>query len=90
MPIVIIFRRCCKIMTECEWIDIFRRNLHELMAERGYFQSDLAEAAGLSQTTISRYLNGDRMPNLRSIINLSYELDVDVSELIDFGDRIEG
>ena len=77
-------------MTECEWIDIFRRNLHELMAERGYFQSDLAEAAGLSQTTISRYLNGDRMPNLRSIINLSYELDVDVSELIDFGDRIEG
>lgn len=77
-------------MTELQWIEIFRRNLYELMVEKGYFQNDLAEATGMSDASISRYLNGQRIPNLKAIINIAYELDVDVADLIDFGDRIEG
>lgn len=76
-------------MTETEWIEIFRKNLVELMAERGYSQGDLAESIGVADATISRYLNGERMPNIKSIVNLAYELDVPLDDLIDFGDRIE-
>lgn len=76
-------------MTETEWMDIFRRNLIELMIERGYSQGDLAESIGVSDSTISRYLNGERIPSLKSILNLTYELDVSLDDLIDFGDRIE-
>lgn len=72
-----------------EWIETFRINLIELMQERGYTQRDLAESTGLGEGTISRYLNGMRMPTVKSIVNLSYELGVDVADLVDFGDRIE-
>lgn len=77
-------------MTEIEWIDIFRDNLKELMCDRGYNQYDLADEAGLSQSSLSRYLKGERMPTVRSIINLAYVLDCDIADLLDFGDRIEG
>lgn len=77
-------------MTEFEWLDIFAGNLHELMQERGYSQGDLADDSGLDQATISRYLNRRRIPTVRAIVNLAHTLDCDISELIDFGDRIEG
>lgn len=77
-------------MTEVEWLDIFADNLLSLMQERGYPQGDLAEEAGLDRASISRYVNKRCMPSIKSIINLAYVLDCDVSELIDFGDRIEG
>lgn len=76
-------------MTETEWLDIFADNLQSLMQERGYTQGDLADETGLDQTTISRYLNKQRIPTVRAIVNLAFTLDCDISELIDFGDRIE-
>lgn len=77
-------------MTETEWVEIFRTNLIEMMSEYGYTQRDLAEATGLSEMAISNYVNGRRIPTVRSIINISYEFNIDVNDLIDFGDRIEG
>ncbi len=77
-------------MTETEWLDIFASNLFEIMNERGYTQGDLAEDTGLSEASISYYLNRRRIPGIRAIVNIAYVLDVDVAELIDFGDRIEG
>ena len=77
-------------MTEVEWLDIFGDNLKDLMEERGYNQSNLAEATGLSQNAISQYINKTRIPTIRAIINLAYELDCDISDFIDFGDSIEG
>lgn len=77
-------------MTETEWIDIFRTNLIEMMAEYGYTQRDLADATGLSEMAISNYVNGKRIPTVRAIINISYELNIEVNDFIDFGDRIEG
>lgn len=77
-------------MTETEWIEIFRTNLIEIMTEYGYTQRDLADATGLSEMAISNYVNGKRIPTVRAIINISYELNIEVNDLIDFGDRIEG
>lgn len=76
-------------MTEQEWLDIFSRNLVDLMQERGYSQAELADATGLSASVISYYMRGLRMPGVRALVNIAYELDVDLNELMDFGDRIE-
>ena len=76
-------------MTELEWLDIFGDNLRDLMEERGYSQRELATLCGLSESVVSNYVNKRSMPGVRAIINMSYELGVDVNEFIDFDDRIE-
>lgn len=76
-------------MTETEWMDIFAGNLLDLMRDRGYNQAQLADSTGLSQSSISKYLRRSQIPTVRAIVNIAYELDCDVNELMDFGDRIE-
>lgn len=76
-------------MSEVEWLDIFGDNLRDLMEEKGYSQRDLADATGLSESAISMYLNKQRIPNVRAIINISYEFAISPDELFDFGDRID-
>lgn len=75
--------------SEKEWLDIFADNLIEMIEEQGYSHTEFAKAVGIPKSTLSRYLNKERMPNIRFIINSSYELNVDYMELIDFGGRIE-
>lgn len=75
-------------MFEAEWLDIFADNLRDIMIEWGDNQTSLAEAAGITQSALSQYLSKKRMPNLRTIINLSYALNMTIDELIDFGDML--
>ena len=75
-------------MTEIEWLNAFGDNLARLMYESRFTQKDLAEMSGLSEGTISKYLNKRQMPNVKAILNISYVLQCDVSELIDFGRAI--
>lgn len=76
-------------MSEVEWMRIFGGNLKEIMDEQGYTQRDLAEATGLSEASISNYVNARKMPTIRAIINLSFELGIPFEDFINFGDRIE-
>ena len=76
-------------MSEVEWMDDFGTNLLCIMHEFRINQKDLAEMSGLSEATISRYTNKTKMPSVRAILKLSYALDVDIEDLIDFGDTIE-
>ena len=73
-------------MTELEWLEIFSTNLGELLEERGFTQRDLAIASRLSDSTISDYIHGQKIPGLRAIINIAYALEISIDELIDFGD----
>lgn len=75
-------------MSEQEWLDIFGDNLAEMMYEQGYSQRDLADATGLSESSISHYVNKTRVPTIKAIINIAYVLDCDFNDFIDFGDRI--
>ena len=75
-------------MTELEWLEIFSTNLRELLEERGFTQRDLAIASRLSDSTISDYIHGQKIPCLRAIINIAYALEISIDELIDFGDII--
>lgn len=75
-------------MTEVEWLDIFGDNLKSMLEHANMTQMELAEYSGLSKAAISRYINKERIPSLRAIINISYALECDVGELIDFNEPI--
>ena len=76
-------------MSEMEWISIFGDNLIDIMDEKGYTQEQLANATGLTQSTISKYINKKQMPSIKAVVNLAYALDCTTDELIEFGDIIE-
>lgn len=75
-------------MTELEWLDIFGDNLVSLLRDARMSQRELADATGLTEATISYYINKRKMPGLKAIINIAYAFDVSVDELIDFGEMI--
>ena len=75
-------------MTECEWIEIFSNNLTEIIAESGYSQNEVSKMTGIPQPVLSRYVNGRVIPSVVNIIKLSYALNCDIRELIDFGEII--
>ena len=75
-------------MSEIEWLRIFGDNLAEILHEYRMTQRELADAAGLSESTISQYIHKQKIPSLKAIINIAHALDISVDELIDFGDRV--
>ena len=76
-------------MTIVDWSDNFSENLVELMKDRGMTQFDLAQESGIAVGSINAYLHKKSLPGIKAIINIAFALDVDVGELIDFGDTID-
>lgn len=76
-------------MTRGSWISEFGNNLYELIEGRGMTQRELAKDSGVSESMISDYINKFSAPSVITVINLTYALDVDVDELVNFGDRID-
>ena len=76
-------------MTESEWLQIFGDNLADMLNDARMTQRELADETGLSESSISYYIKKNKIPGIKALINISYALDCDVSDLIDFGDRIE-
>ena len=76
-------------MTLKEWTEIFGDNLTDLMEEKRMTQQELAKASGLSIGSINAYIHGQTPPGIKAIINLCYALDIDMMELLDFGDTID-
>lgn len=70
-------------MSEMEWLRSFSEKLKKILDDYEMTQEELAIEADISQGTISRYLNCERMPSIKSIINIAYVLDCDLDELID-------
>ena len=76
-------------MTKNEWRMVFGDNLSDILNDSKVSQVQLAKDSGLSTGGISDYINKWTVPNIPAIINMAYSLDMDVDELVDFGDRIE-
>ena len=76
-------------MSEVEFIDIFGDNLRSLMEERGYTQRELARESRISHVTISRYLNKERMPTAKSLVNLAFALECDLDDLVPTYDYVD-
>lgn len=76
-------------MTLKDWTENFGGVLSDLMEEKGITQQELAKESGLSIGSINAYIHKQSLPGIKAILNLSYALDVDLVELIDFGDTID-
>ena len=76
-------------MSEVEFIDIFGDNLRSLMEERGYTRRELARESRISHVTISRYLNKERMPTAKSLVNLAFALECDLDDLVPTYDYVD-
>ncbi len=68
----------------------FRLRLGSLMASHGLNRSELSDATGIARPTVSRYLSGDRQPDLPYIIKLAEYFNVSIDWLLGIGeDRYE-
>ena len=76
-------------MTEKEWKHQIAIALRQKMLDANITQLELARKSHISQGAISNYLNARTIPDIRAIINLSIALKCKVSNLADFGEKIE-
>lgn len=76
-------------MNQQEWMMTFGENLKNLLEDAHMSQQEFAKSLDVSRSTICRYICGDRMPSVRTILNMSYVLDCDLCDLIDFGESID-
>lgn len=76
------------MMTEREWMKTFGDNLAYQLREADMTQDELAERTGLTQATISRYVNGAQFPGVRAIVNIANAFDCSTDELINFDNTI--
>lgn len=76
-------------MSQQEWLDIFGDNLANILEEEKISQKELSRLTGLSESTISKYINKLQMPTVRAIINISYALDWSFEDMLNYGDIIE-
>lgn len=59
----------------------FQDHFKELISQRGTTQRAIAERLNTTETTISRYVSGDRTPNLETLVALAEALNVSLDEL---------
>ena len=76
-------------MTREDWMENFGENLFDILCERKIKQRELSEITGIATSTISDYINGKVMPSAEAIVKISYAIDVDYIDLLDFGDTID-
>lgn len=75
-------------MTEIEWMKEFGNNLRYILRDYNMTQKELADEIGLSETAVSYYIRGQRMPTIKTLINIGYALECEVEELITFDKKI--
>ena len=77
------------MISETQWIRMIKEELEYYMKVRGISQQELADKARLDKSSISRYLNGERLMSLKAAVNISQALGIEVSDLVDFDRMIE-
>lgn len=76
-------------MTEKELLEMFADNLQAALDDCGITPSELAEETGISRSNIYCYVNGERMPTVKNLINLMVALDCEFYDLIDDIEHID-
>ena len=76
-------------MGQQEWLNIFGDNLASILEEERMSQRELARLTGLNESTISRYINKLQMPTVRAIINISFALDWQYEDMLNYGAMLE-
>ena len=76
-------------MGQQEWLNIFGDNLASILEEERISQRELARLTGLNESTISRYINKLQVPTVRAIINISFALDWQFEDMLNYGAMLE-
>lgn len=76
-------------MSENEWLMFFSDSLLTIMEEHRMSQRELAERSGVSDGTISKYINGIQIPKITALVNIALALDCSIDELAQFDEMIE-
>ena len=76
-------------MSENEWLMFFSDSLLTIMERRRMSQRELAERSGVSDGTISKYINGIQIPKITALVNIALALDCSIDELAQFDEMIE-
>ncbi len=63
----------------------FVDRLQSLMTQRGVTQKELAERTGITEASVSKYLNRERTPRIDVILNIAKAFGVSVDELMGNG-----
>ena len=77
------------MLSEIEWLQCFKEELEIELKQQNMTQRELADKTGLSYGAISQFVNGKKIPTMRSALKLSYALNLTLDELFDFGQEIE-
>lgn len=75
-------------MSELDWMDIFANNLRDILAEANMSQRELADAIGVTEAAVSKYIHGRTMPSVKALNNMAHILDVDIYDILYFGDMV--
>ncbi len=62
--------------------ETFARQLKTLIGQKGYTQRMVAEKLETTETSISRYVSGDRMPDIETVVKLADVLGVSIDTLV--------
>lgn len=71
-------------ISEIEFMDIFGDNLREIMYEKNITQRQLSEISGVSEGSISNFINKKKMISLKSLNNISKALGCEIQELLPY------
>lgn len=71
-------------MSEEEWKRRFPNQLIYLMQLAGISQKDLSIKMNMTEATISRYINGERIPKANVLFSMAKALNCHVSWLLEF------
>lgn len=77
-------------MTEYTLMKEIGGNIRYMMEDANMNQKELAKASGLTESAISHYVNGERIPTIVSLLRLAYALCCEITDLVMWdGDYIE-
>lgn len=70
--------------TERDWLKMFSKNLRDAMVDAHFTQIKLSRETRIPQSSLSRYLQGTRIPSIEDVMSICETLGIGVDEMINF------
>ena len=65
------------------------KKVSELMKQKGINQKQLSKLSGITESSISRYLEGNKIPRMDIVVNIANALEVETNYFLSEEDRCE-
>lgn len=72
-------------MQKDEYAKAFGEYLKSLLEEKGMTQAELARRTGMTEASVSRYINGKRIPKIAQAYEMAQVIGIDMNTLIFMG-----